>query len=119
MTFLLALIAGTAIVAVVFITADMAAHRNVFGPMISEDELDAYLGKYLNEAVLNPYSSDGSLFCDIPLYIARQPSILSEWYIERRNGAGGPIPRKSKWTKLINERRAQLLAEGRKTLKDY
>lgn len=90
----------------------------VYGWFLKETELDVYLGKYLEKATLNPYQKDGTLFCDLPLYISRHSSIFSQWYIEDY----GQVPRWSKWNKLISKKRMSLMAGRttlRKSLKEY
>jgi len=94
-------------------------HFHVYGWFIKEEELDAYLGKYLPTATLNPYSENGTLFSDMPRYVSRSNSILCKWSIERY----GVIPRWSKWTKQLDEKRAELMEQRvpntRKKLTDY
>lgn len=107
------------LIVLVLILIIEGTHFSVYGPFIKEDELDAYLGKYLAAATLNPFSADGTLFSDMPKYVTRSSSFLSKYSVERY----GTIPRWSKWTKALDARRAVLLAErGQpivKTLKDY
>lgn len=92
------------------------AHFMVLGWIIPEADLDAYLGKYLQVAQLNPYASERNLFCDVPQYISSSSqSFMAKWHIEDF----GVIPRWSKWSKRLDERRAELLLTlPRKTLKD-
>jgi hypothetical protein len=81
------------------------AHWSVYGRPVPEDEIDYYLTKYLPDAHLNPYSDNGPLFCDMPRYVSRSQSVLSKWYIQDY----GWIPRWSKWTKVLDAKRAELL----------
>lgn len=106
------------VLAVLFLVVE-CAHFHVYGWFIKEEELDHYLGKHLPTATLNPFSEDGTLFSDMPKYVARSSSFLSKYSVERY----GTIPRWSKWTRKLDEKRAELLAERgapiAKTLKDY
>lgn len=105
--------------AALFFLVIEGTHFHVYGWFIKEEELDAYLGKYLGQAGLNPYSENGTLFCDMPRYVSRSNSFLSKWSVERY----GVIPRWSKWTKKLDERRAELMEQrvptGKKSLTDY
>lgn len=83
-------------------------HTIVFGWLLKEKELDAYLSKYLPFAKLNPFSEKRTLFCDMPNFIALNNSFLSQWYIQDY----GCVPRWSKWDKLISEKRRVLLEEN-------
>lgn len=80
-------------------------HVFVFGWFVDEAQLDAYLGKYLDEATLNPYSANRTLLSNLPRYASRHRTILSQWHIDEM----GCVPRWSKWTKRLDDKRAELL----------
>lgn len=90
-----------------FFVITQLAQMSVYGWFISDAELDAYFGKYLENAKLNPYSESRSLFCDMPKYVSISRSVLGKWVIEDY----GVIPRWSKWTAKLDAKRAELLAK--------
>ena len=93
-----------AVIAVVLVALIVdGTHASVFGLPIKEKELDAYLGKYLDKAELNPYSS--TMLSNMPRYVAVSSTVLSKRHIEKY----GTIPRWSKWSKRLDKKRASLL----------
>lgn len=82
-----------------------ATHFMVFGWFIPEEELGVYLEKYLPNAQLNEFSKDGTLFSGFPRYVARTRTFITKWYISDY----GTIPRWSKWSKKLDDRRKELL----------
>jgi hypothetical protein len=75
---------------------------SVYGWYLKEEELDAYLGKYLEGAHLNPFSN--RMITGMPNYVAKRWGPLSTWYVEDY----GLVPRWSKWTKRLDAKRAEL-----------
>lgn len=100
------------VAAAVFLIVE-GVHISVYGWMIDEAELDAYLGKHLEDAEMNPYSLNGTLFSGMPRYVARSQTFLTKWHIE----GYGTIPRWSKWTEVLDKKRLELFKV--KKLSDY
>lgn len=107
MTLFTTVIVTLLLVALVLSTILELAQYIVMGPWLKEAELDRYLGKYYEGLRLNPYSNKGTLLVDAPKYVARNPSILSAWYIEDY----GTIPRWSKWHGKLEYKRKELMKE--------
>lgn len=102
--------------AIVWFLIIEGVHVLVFGWFIDEEQLDAYLGKYLEDAELNPFSKGGTLFSGLPRYVSRHRTLLTKWHIDEY----GTVPRWSKWTKRLDDKRSELLKERRVTkLSDY
>lgn len=104
------------VAAVLFALIIELAQKSVLGKFIKEKDLDVYLSKYLPYAKINPYSKKGTMLGEMPKYVALFPSVLTKWHIEDY----GTIPRWSKWSKRLDEKREFLLKqEPIKSLSDY
>lgn len=96
-----------------FVAAGEIATYTVYGRFLKDEEIDAYLTKYLPQATLNEYDPDQELFADMPRYLSMHRfTLLSKWHIQDT----GVIPRWSKWSDKIDQRRAELIAEDKRSL---
>ena len=90
-----------------------AVHPSVYGKSIPEEQLDEFFGKHLDKISVNQYSQEHNIFfigdreSDIHEAVVLSPSpFLSKWSIQSR----GTIPRRSKWTKILDTKRVELIA---------
>lgn len=89
-----------------------AISRYVYGRFIKEEELDSFLSANLDSYELNEWDTTNRLlFKDGKPSIAQHfmplGSILSKWHIV--GVGGGSIPRWSRWSKLLDIKRRQLI----------
>lgn len=78
----------------------------VYGTPMSEADLDSYLGKNLSIATLNSYDNE-ILSMRWFASILPFPIFTAKWVIS----GFGTVPRWSKWSKKLDERRRELISE--------
>jgi hypothetical protein len=106
-----ALAAFVIVIFVIFPIISTISEKQVYGDYIDESDLDTFFGKYLSSFQLNDSSRDYNLLytpyteshaINIP-FVAKTKN--GKWYINDY----GLIRKSSKWTKALNERRAELV----------
>lgn len=108
----------------VFVIPELSA-RKVYGPLLSDADLDHFMDTYLDAYVVNGYSYEANrkMFVDendreMPYISEGGSSFLSKWSFEKELGR---IPRWSKYSKILDERFEVLSKKlpQKKALKDY
>jgi hypothetical protein len=111
----MALIFALVTTAILFSVALTISSVAVYGALIGREDLDAYLGKYIEGMVLNTYNDKILSSNSAPRYVAMHWSIVSKWHVEDY----GTIPRWSPWSRKLDAKREELLGlRPKKTLKD-
>lgn len=76
------------------------------GKFISDEKLESFLGKYLQDYELNECSKQPDMLWNVRLpYITKIGSVFSKWKIYD----SGMVPRWSKWSKEIDKKVTQEL----------
>lgn len=96
---LLVLVSAFVLLSVIFETSSII----VYGWLVSEKNLDYFLGKHLESYIANEFSKRTMLSGyqrGLPYISKMPPTPLSKYHIDNH----GRIPRWSKWTKKIDEK---------------
>ena len=105
---ILTFIITVVIVFIIFRVTEEIAHRSVFGKPLDEVTLDRFFETTFDKYdKLNGYSTNILIRTDnwdAP-YIAINRSPTQKWYIQDL----GTIPKKSKWTKKLDDKRMELM----------
>lgn len=79
--------------------------RLTYGPLLKEVWLDGYIKTRLPNLRLNFYTPSILTDNEYPFIAKSMPALTSKWYID----GIGRIPRWSKWSKILDKRRMELL----------
>lgn len=109
------IIAGIIIGLTIYVAIIEFASRLTFGALLNENIVDELLVNRIDKMQLNQYNDkimneyESSPFAP---YVSLMPlSIFSKWQIDD----SGRIPRWSKWTKILDERRKALIENSNDT----
>ena len=98
-------------IALIFVLVFRLATIIVFGWRIKENTLDKFLGKNLGQYRLNSHNNKIMSHDSLPCITTCPPDIAAAWYIM----GYGTIPHLSKWNKILNHKRSELLAKSPKS----
>lgn len=109
------------VIAIVMFFSDLFAMYAVYGRYLSDEDIEIIVSKDLDTMKLNPYSDNHSIISPAfdlnkvdRYYLGRaRLATLSKWHIGALGENLGQIPRWSKWSKILDEKREELIINNK------